>query len=70
VPLKQPALRWVLTTETEQATQSAGSSQPVRVGAGRSKIWLLNGRPDRRESGDPRAEEGNQTLPAAKALPE
>jgi len=75
VPLKQPALRlWVLTTEPEQATQLAGTSQPTRAGSrsertGRRFAYSAED-PDRPESSDLRAEEGNQTFSAAKALPE
>lgn len=75
VPLKQPALRlWVLTTEPEQATQLTGTSQPNRAGsrseqAGRRFGYSAED-PERRESGDLRAEEGNQRLSAVEAVPE
>ena len=75
VPLKQPALRlWVLTTEHEQATQLAGTSQPTRARSRSERAIRRFGYsaedPARRESGDPKAEEDNQTLSAAMALSE
>ena len=75
MPLKQPTLRlWVLTTEHEQATQLAETGQPTWAGYRSVQARRILGYsaedPDRRESGDPRAEEDNQTLSAAMALSE
>ena len=75
VPPEQAALSlWVLTTEPEQATQLAETSQPTWAGsrseqAGRRFGYSAED-PDRGESADPRAEEGNQRLLAVEASPE
>jgi hypothetical protein len=75
LPLKQPALSlWVLTTEPEQATQLAETSQPTWAGsqseqAGRRFGYSAED-PERRDSGDPRAEKSNQRLLAVEAVPE
>jgi hypothetical protein len=64
----------VLATEHEQATQLAETSQPTWAGSRSEQAIRRFGYsaedPDRRESGDPRAEEGNQRLSAVEAVAE
>ena len=56
------------------ATQLAETGQPTWAGyrseQARRRLGYSAEDPDRRESGDPRAEEGNQMLLAVEAVPE